>query len=244
MSHLSYLLDLLHLASGCGGRRPSCCGLDAGSLQTGVSNVSDFIWRLCKGCVQLGSIPSMQNVVNACPVDYVARVVCAAATESHTNFHPTATPTAANGINVLHVYHPHRFRFSDLLNCLPRYGYPCHTLQYIDWRDRLMEFTMRQTDNALFPLLHYVLDDLPSSTKAPQLDDRQTQQLLTRLYGHGRGEATLLSPAGEGKASVSVVSHCPRMDEERIGLYLAYLVKVGFLGPPPQQGKGRPLPAI
>ena len=219
-------------------------GYILGHSKTGVSNVSDFIWRLCKGCVQLGSIPSMQNVVNACPVDYVARVVCAAATESHTNFTTTSPSASSNGINVLHVYHPYRFRFSDLLNCLPRYSYACNTLQYIDWRDRLMEFTMRQTDNALFPLLHYVLDDLPSSTKAPQLDDRQTQALLTRLYGHGRGEATLLSPAGEGKASVSVVSHCPRMDEERIGLYLAYLVRVGFLAPPPQQGKGRPLPAI
>ena len=284
-------------------------GYILGHSRSGVCNTSDFIWRLCKGCAQLSSIPSMQNVINACPVDYVARVVVAGALESQLTFGQLSTPlkspaitsafafpappllslsssangplpsssssspsavqsspastpspaSSAGGVNVLHVYHPHRFRFSDLLQCLPRYGWPCSTLQYIDWRDRLLEFTLKQTDNALFPLLHYVLDDLPSSTKAPQLDDRNTQALLTRLYGPPQQGAAgaLLSPvtervSGGGVAvsgsvtPVSALSHCPRMDEERVGLYLAYLVKIGFLDKPKEsgQGKARPLPRL
>ena len=270
-------------------------GYILGHSRTGVSNTSDFIWRLCKGCAQMGSVPSMQNVINACPVDYVARVVVAGALEAQQTFSQLSNPLkspaitsafaftsppalslstsgggggvlpvtpasgAGSGVNVLHVYHPYRFRFSELLQCLPRYGWQCATLQYIDWRDRLMEFTLRQTDNALFPLLHYVLDDLPSSTKAPQLDDRNTQALLTRLYGppQAGGPVPALSPAAERVSGggvavsgsvtpVSAVSHCPRMDEERVGLYLAYLVKVGFLDRPKegQGGKVRPLPKI
>ena len=269
-------------------------GYILGHSRSGVSNTSDFIWRLCKGCAQMGSIPSMQNVINACPVDYVAKVVVAGALEAQQTFgqmsNPLKSPGSASaqaltsppalslsvsagsvgggpmspssggggGVNALHVYHPYRFRFSELLQCLPRYGWQCSTLQYIDWRDRLMEFTLKQTDNALFPLLHYVLDDLPSSTKAPQLDDRNTQALLTRLYGppQSGGSVPILSPVAERVSGggvavsgsvtpVSVVSHCPRMDEERVGLYMAYLVKVGFLEKPKDGGgKARPLPRI
>jgi len=37
---------------------------------------------------------------------------------------------------------------------------------------------MEVQDNALFPLLHFVLDDLPTSTKSPDLDDSNMCALL------------------------------------------------------------------
>lgn len=43
---------------------------------------------------------------------------------------------------------------------------------------------MELQDNALYPLLHFVLDDLPTSTEAPDLDDTYTTSVLAP-YGDG-----------------------------------------------------------
>ncbi|KAK9485760.1 hypothetical protein V1527DRAFT_451771 [Lipomyces starkeyi] len=82
-------------------------------------------------------------------------------------------------------------------------------------------------DNALYPLLHFVLDNLPQSTKAPELDDRTAVAALKFDCEHGTGEDVF---AGKG------------ITEEIMGVYLAYLVEIGFLDKP-GEGK-RALPAV
>ncbi|KAF8180379.1 alpha-aminoadipate reductase Lys1p [Pholiota molesta] len=59
------------------------------------------------------------------------------------------------------------------------YGFPTEPCEYIVWRRRLEQHVMEVGDNALFPLLHFVLDDLPTSTKSPELDDSNTRALST-----------------------------------------------------------------
>ena len=75
--------------------------------------------------------------------------------------------------------------------------------------------------NALFPLLHFVLDDLPTSTRSAELSDAHTTRLLqeSNELDVVRG----VSPA-------------------LVGLYLAWLVEVGFLAPPTSAGE--PLPPL
>lgn len=50
-------------------------GYIVGDSDLGVTNTDDFIWRLIKGCIQLGLTPRISNVVNMCSVDYVANCV-------------------------------------------------------------------------------------------------------------------------------------------------------------------------
>lgn len=69
-------------------------------------------------------------------------------------------------------------------------------------------------DNALFPLLHFVLDDLPTSTKSAELDDSTTRAMLTS--------------AGERDGM--------NVSEDVLGRYLAWLIKAGFLDAPPAGG--------
>ena len=71
------------------------------------------------------------------------------------------------------------------------------------------------------PLLHFVLADLPTSTKGPELDDTHTVALLRQ--------------ASDGPTSMTV-------DDPLMALYLAWLVAAGFL-PPPGAG-GKPLPTL
>ena len=46
-----------------------------------VTNTDDFLWRLVKGCIQLGLVPDINNTVNMVPVDHVAR--CCALAAAH-----------------------------------------------------------------------------------------------------------------------------------------------------------------
>ena len=172
-------------------------GYVVGDSKSGVTNTDDFIWRLVKGCIQLEQTPIMNNVVNLCPVDYVARVVIEVISQ----------PRALDNM-VYHVVNTEGFRFQTIFDLIKAYGYNVKDTEYIKWRDSLMDYTLTHTDNALYPLLHFVLDDLPTSTKSADLDDRNTRFILK-----------------------SVGVSCPSMSD-LVGLYLAYLIKVGFISSP------------
>jgi len=171
-------------------------GYVVGDSASGATVSDDFIWRLVKGCVQIGKVPSIHNLVNMCPVDYVARATV-----------EIAWNTSRNG-RVYHMTNPHAFRFSDLFQIVLAYGYRAEWQEYVVWRNRLMDVTLAEGDNALYPLLHFVLDDLPTTTKAPQLDAAHTIDVLK-------------------ESGVC----CPPM-QSLIPKYLAYLVHVQFLPPP------------
>ncbi|KAJ3092157.1 large subunit of alpha-aminoadipate reductase [Quaeritorhiza haematococci] len=187
-------------------------GYIVGHSKTGVGNTDDFLWRLVKGCIQLGEVPRIANVVNMCPVDYVASAV-AAIVGSEENLE----------LGIFHIWNPHRFRFDDMFTQLMRHGYAVTPNEYMHWRTALMDLTLSTADHALFPLLHFVLDDLPTSTKSAELDDRNTRAACARAKQIEQGTESLLLA-------------CPDMNA-LMGLYLGYLVGVGFLDTPPSVPK-------
>ncbi|BGP27163.1 large subunit of alpha-aminoadipate reductase [Rhodotorula toruloides] len=184
-----------------------------GDSTSAVTNTDDFLWRLVKGCIQLGHIPDIHNTINMVPVDHVARITaCAALQDSSTELkvhHVTARPAP---------------RFNGFLAALKLYGYNVATTEYLPWRTLLEQHVLRVQDNALFPLLHFVLDDLPTSTKAAELDDSNT--------------VALLKSARQPEAVT--------VDDAQMGRYLAWLIAAGFLEQPPRKGEQgvRPLPQL
>jgi L-2-aminoadipate reductase len=180
-----------------------------------VSNTDDFLIRLLKGCVQLGLAPEIYNTVNMVPVDHVAKIVCASALHS-----------MQDAMYTVHVTGHPRSRFVDILSSLSEYGFPVSTIDYVPWRTALERFTVLESkDNALYPLLHFVLDNLPQSTKAPELDDRNAQAFLGRDNSN-HGIST--------RAGVTLAE---------MGVYLAYLVGIAFLEAPTNENT-RQLPNI
>lgn len=169
---------------------------------------------MVKGCLQLGLIPDINNTVNLCPVDHVA-LLASLSTQS-------VSSSSGSSFNVIHVTGHPRIRFNDLLLSLPAYGYKVTQVEYIQWRTKLEQHVLETQDNALFPLLHFVLDDLPTSTKSAELDD-------TNAMG-------IAKAAGEKDGGAGV-------DVEQVGLYLAWLIKVGFLDMPSEKGE-RELPVL
>lgn len=167
---------------------------------------------MVKGCIQLGLVPNINNTINMVPVDHVARCTSLAA----------VAPLPDASLTVLHITARPLPTFNDMLSSLSEYGFPTEQCEYLFWRRKLEQHVMDVQDNALFPLLHFVLDDLPTNTKAPELDDSNTTALLT----------------AQGNKANSTVS-TPLM-----GLYFAWLVAAGFLPKPATSATSKPLPSL
>ena len=181
-----------------------------------VTNTDDFIWRLVKGCIQLGLVPDINNTVNMVPVDHVARCCALAAV--------APLPPPQSSLSVLHVAAAPRPTFNGFLGALAQYGFGTARSEYLHWRRQLERHVMDVQDNALFPLLHFVLDDLPTSTKAPELDDANMRAVLSPHVGPEKVNGTV--------------------DDALMGKYLAWLVEAGFLPAPSAEGAEKALPRL
>jgi L-2-aminoadipate reductase len=155
---------------------------------------------MVKGCIQLGLVPNINNTINMVPVDYVAKCTTLSA----------IAPLPRAGLAVLQITARPLPTFNGLLSSLAQYGFPTLQCEYPVWRQKLEKHVMEVQDNALFPLLHFVLDDLPTNSKAPELDDANTRELLA---SHAQEAQSTVSPSLMGK-------------------YLAWLVGADFLPPP------------
>ncbi|KAL8714422.1 MAG: hypothetical protein Q9220_001755 [cf. Caloplaca sp. 1 TL-2023] len=197
-------------------------GYVTGDLRSGVTNTDDFLIRYLKGCIQLHSAPVIDNGINMVPVDHVARCVVACA------LYPPKDPE--EGVNVAQITAPSpRMTFTDFASVLTRYGYRVESVGYEQWREDLVEYVARQggDQHALLPLLNFVTAplpaaDLPADTRAPLLEDQNTVAALQRAAD---------------RHPTHVGGSYPVVNEDVVGLYIAFLVQVGFL-PAPPKGKG------
>ncbi|KAJ9312678.1 putative alpha-aminoadipate reductase large subunit [Paecilomyces variotii] len=198
-------------------------GYILGDSLTGTTNTDDFLIRMIKGCIQLSARPNINNTVNMVPVDHVARVVISSA------FHPPTTPLGVAQV----TGHP-RLRFNQFLGTLQAYGYDVPQVDYVPWSRSLEQYVNdgqhddKDSQHALMPLYHFVTADLPSNTKAPELDDTNAAAAL-------RADAAWSGvDASDGRG----------VTEDLMGLYLSYLISIGFLPKPAATDKAtRPLPA-
>ncbi len=189
-------------------------GYVLGSSKTGVTNTDDFLIRMLKGCVQLQTRPNINNTVNMVPVNHVARTVVACA------FHPPKS--GPDGVGVAQITGHPRLRFNQYLSTLQTYGYDANLTDYVPWASSLEHYVSSHEDFALMPLFTFVANDLPSNTRAPDLDDRNAE---SALYEDAKWTGEDVS-AGAG------------VTKREVGLYLAYLVEVGFLPKPRGEGVG------
>ena len=192
-------------------------GYVTGCSKNGSSNTDDFLLRCLKSAVQLGKIPDISNTVNMVPVDHVAQVVVSTALNP-----PKSTEVAVAQV----TGHP-RILYKDYLYTLHKYGYNVTIESYDNWRKSLEDAVItRGEDNALYPLLHMVLDDLPGNTRAPELDDTNAATSLKK-----NAEWTGVDrSAGMGATP------------EQVGIYISFLNQVGFL--PAPASSGSPLPTV
>ncbi|KAF2753977.1 alpha-aminoadipate reductase [Pseudovirgaria hyperparasitica] len=196
-------------------------GYVSGHPISGTTNTDDFLVRFLKGCVQTTLYPDIQNTINQTPVDHVARTVVAA------TLNPPTVPLGVAQVTA----HP-RLSIQEFGACLAVYGYDVKKTDYDNWRkgvERYVETTeiANREEHALLPLYEMVTTNMPEGTKAPELDDINASAAL-------RADAQWTGQDLSAGAAVTA---------DTVGVYLAYLVAIGFMKPPPDD-KGQPLPPI
>ena len=197
-------------------------GYILGDSDTGVCNTDDFLIRMLKGCIQLSARPRIINTVNAVPVNHVARVVVAGALNP-----------LPHGEHVIHVTGHPRLRMSEFLSLLEFYGFKVAEIPYEDWKNELEKYVSAggqekdQEQHALMPLYHFCVNDLPATTRAPELDDSNAVKVLRADAENWTG---IDESAGYG------------ISREDVGRYLRYLATIKFVSWP--SGRGRALPEV
>ncbi len=173
-----------------------------GHTQTGICNTADFICRIIKGCIQMGSMPDIDYVWNISPVDYVSRAT----------IHLSKQQVIGK---VFHLISPHPLYWNELVDWIGSFGYPVKHIPYQEWQSKLRS-TKVSENNPLYPLVPLFLDNrfedkltipqLYQQGRMPELDCQETLKLLR--------EAELV---------------CPPVDQNLLKTYFTYFTDSGFL---------------
>lgn len=180
--------------------------LISGDSQTGSWFTDDFICRLFKGCLQMGTIPDLDYLVEMSPVDYISRAIVYLSSQPHL------------WGKTFHLMNPHSLHLSQLVNWLNTFGYSVRQIPYSQWLAQLqaIPFTAQNPLKPLFPFFSKSWSD--------------TQLTLPELYQQDfkpqfNCQATLTALAGS-----SIV--CPPIDSSLLNTYFSYFVQTKFLPPP------------
>ena len=200
-------------------------GYITGDPQSGISITDDFLIRLWKGSLQVGARPDIANSVNTVPVSQVSRIVVAA------TFHlPTVS---GRSLSVAQVTSHPRLTLNQWIGTMEAYGYRLPQVPYPKWSEKVrayVETGSQKEEHALLPLYHFVTGDLPANTIAPELDDKNAMAAL------GSYEQKVTNGDMNGHINGDHRHSANAVNEETIGMYLAYLVATGFLPAPTEQG--------
>ena len=120
-------------------------GMITGHSETGVSNIDDFACRVIRGCIQIGSVPEMDMMVDVSPVDYVSKAI----------FHLSRQKESLG--KTFHLVNPNPVHVSKLIHWVRSLGYPLQEVSYSQWRKKLID----NPENALYPLLPLFPEEIP-----------------------------------------------------------------------------------
>ncbi|MUH00601.1 amino acid adenylation domain-containing protein, partial [Scytonema sp. UIC 10036] len=183
-----------------------CCIYRPGRVgwhsQTGVWNTNDTLYRIIKGCLQLGSVPNMDEMVEISPVDYVSQAIINLSRQKE-----------ALG-KTFHLINPHSLAWSEIVHCMHSLGYPLQQEFYDDWQAKLIHSTKNSSNNALYPLV---------ALYSQKNSSEQVTNQRTSL--HFDCQNTL-----DGLTGTSI--SCPKIDDKLLRTFFSYFMHSGVLDAP------------
>jgi amino acid adenylation domain-containing protein/thioester reductase-like protein len=175
-----------------------------GHSKTGFCQLSDFIVKMIKGCIQMEAAPRIDALLNLVPVDYVCQSIV------HLSQHQKP-----NG-QVFHVVSRNSIQWEQLVNWIANLGSTVKLISYEEWYAKLLKLTANSFQpscnepsvNELVPLTPLFANQafIHKSLGAFQLDDANTM-------------------AGLANSSIN----CPQFNEALLNTYIAYFVENGFI---------------
>ncbi len=177
--------------------------LISGDSTTGVCNTHDFINLMVKGCLQMGSFPDVEYMLDMSPVDYVSKAIVYLSMQQESIG------------KAFHLQHPQPVPLSGLINWIQSFGYPVEKMPYEQWQAELINNVSSQ-DNPLYTLRPFLLE-------------RWSDEQLTipDLYLQSRRPYISCEDTLQALAGSSIV--CPSIDTQLLMTYTSYLIQTGFL---------------
>lgn len=140
---------------------PTCIyrpGIIAGHSETGVCNTNDFIWRVLKGCVELGSAPERSTQIYMAPADYVSKAIV-----------QLSRKRESLG-KAFHLIDPEPLSWTKLFDFARSYGYLLKRASYDSWLNEAAKAAKRTEESAWQPLVNLLPKDPEERTSQPRLD--------------------------------------------------------------------------
>jgi thioester reductase-like protein len=137
-----------------------------GHSQSGVSQRASFTWSLILTCLQIGAAPETGIVVDAVPVDYVARAIVA-----------LSLRTDALG-RTFHLVNPAPVPITQIQDYGPGLDYALRRLPFEQWRQEAARLVSELPGDPLYAFLSLLEKMLSEDVLPPRLDPGQVGQLL------------------------------------------------------------------
>lgn len=177
-------------------------GRISGDSKTGVCNPDDHTFRMIRGCIQLGSVPQENTMVNLTPVDYASQAI----------IYLSQQPTSLG--KVFHLINPQPLHWEEVVNSIVSFGYPLQSIDYTQWHSKLLREIERSPNNPLSPLVATLTNQASQNTNT---EDSPTQQIDFQNTLTGLAETTIT---------------CPPLNQQLLNTYLSYLISHSFLEHP------------
>ncbi len=177
--------------------------LISGDSKTGICNTHDFINLMTKGCLQMGSFPDVDYMLDMSPVDYVSKAVVYLSRQKQSIG------------KAFHLQHPQPISLKDLVEWVRSFGYPVEMIPYEQWQSELIN-NVSSVENPLYTLRPFLLE-------------RWSDEQLTipDLYLQARRPTISCQQTLKALAGSSIV--CPPIDSQLLMTYTSYLIQTGFL---------------
>ncbi|PHJ58160.1 polyketide synthase [Nostoc linckia z18] len=177
--------------------------LISGDSKTGICNTHDFINLMAKGCLQMGSFPDVEYMMDMSPVDYVSQAIVYLSRQKESIG------------KAFHLQHPQPAPLKVLVDWIRSFGYSVEMIPYEKWQSELIN-NVSSVDNPLYTLRPFLLE-------------RWSDEQLTipDLYLQARRPHISCQDTLHALAGSSIA--CPTIDSQLFMTYTAYLIQSGFL---------------
>ncbi len=154
-----------------------------GHQKTGAGNTQDLLFRLIKGCIQLGVAPDIKLSFNIVPVDYVSQAIV---------YLSTKTESSGTTFHLVNSAQP-AISWDQILQWLQALDYRIQTLAFPEWLSTLQTIGEQLSSNALYPLLPMFLE-ASKNPSAALLNLSQTIQFDCQNTRSGLADSPLYCP--------------------------------------------------
>jgi thioester reductase-like protein len=208
-------------------------GIITGHSQTGVWNTDDFMSRLIKSWIELGSAPDLDGATDMTPVDYVSSAIVRLSLSAQ-----------APG-KVYHLVNPKQIHLRELTAWIRSSGYTIEHVTYDQWRTELLSRGQRfkgQAAHSLVPLFSARTreESLPGGNNQLQPDARNTVDQIGSIMAAQYAARSVTFDDRQTRDALDGSSiTCPVVDGDVFARYISYFARTGFLPARVLGGEGR-----